>query len=76
VDWRHVDVTGSYTYQTTFNIASTAVLASVLISFDLSADDNVKILVNGQDTGLSYSKLWTTVQHVDLTNASGLVCQR
>jgi hypothetical protein len=31
----------------------------VLISFDLSADDNVKILVNGQDTGLSYSKLWT-----------------
>ena len=66
------DKYGSYTYQTTFKIASTADLATVLISFDLSADDNVKILVNDQDTGLSYSKLWTQIQHVDLSNDSGV----
>ncbi|WP_159874659.1 retention module-containing protein [Aquitalea denitrificans] len=66
------DKNGSYSYQTTFNISSTAVLASVLLSFDLSADDNVHIWLNGKDTGLSYSSLWTTVQHVDLSGASGL----
>ena len=66
------DKHGNYTYQTTFNIASTADLAAILISFDLSADDNVQILVNGQDTGLSYSKLWTQIEHVDLSNSSGV----
>ncbi|NWK78019.1 retention module-containing protein [Aquitalea sp. LB_tupeE] len=62
---------GRYTYQTTFKIASAADVATVLISFDLSADDNVHILVNGKDTGLSYNTLWTQIQHVDLSNDSG-----
>jgi hypothetical protein len=66
--------TGTFVYQTSFNIAGSIDLKSVDVQFDINADDNVAIFVNGKDSGVSLSSLWTagSTQHVDLSGASGL----
>ena len=65
--------TGTFKYQTSFTLSGSVDLKSVDVQFDINADDNVVILVNGHNTGITLSALWTSssVQHVDLSGASG-----
>jgi len=66
--------TGTFKYQTTFNLDSTVDLSSVDIQFNINADDNVAILVNGVSTGINLTSLWTSgsTTHVDLSSLNSL----
>jgi hypothetical protein len=61
---------GTFAYQTSFSISGSIDLKSVDVQFDINADDNVAILVNGQNTGIYLTSLWTAHTHVDLSGAS------
>jgi hypothetical protein len=63
--------TGTYIWQTTFDMPTNASLETIDISFDLWADNRLlDIIINGQSTGISYNNLnqyGDTGQHISLT---------
>jgi hypothetical protein len=65
---------GTFVYQTSFTLSGSVDLRSVDVQFDINADDNVVILVNGVNTGITLTSLWqsSSTQHVDLSGASNL----
>ena len=65
--------TGTFVYEASFTLSGSIDPKSIDVQFDINADDNVTINVNGHNTGVSLSSLWTggSVQHVDLSGVSG-----
>jgi len=65
--------TGAFSYQTSFMVNGSVDLRSIDVQFDINADDNVRIYVNGHDTGVYLTSMWASgsMQHVDLSGVSG-----